>query len=55
MTNTPRKTEPFQTIMPTKAMNMFLFPFSFDRKNKEQLVHALKKICSSFFPFKTNI
>jgi len=49
MTNTPRKTEPFQTIVPTKAMNMFLFPFSFDRKNKEQLVHALKEFVRVFF------
>lgn len=49
MTNTPRKTEPFQTIVPTKAMNMFLFPFSFDRKNKEQLVHALEANLFEFF------
>jgi len=40
---------PFQDITPNRAMNMFLFPFSFNRKEKKDLISALNKHEFDFF------
>ncbi|MDA6141623.1 hypothetical protein OSK03_28040, partial [Escherichia coli] len=40
---------PFQDITPNRAINMFLFPFSFNRKEKKDLVSALYEHEFDFF------